>query len=336
MQANPDTSAPTIGVLLVNLGSPDAPTAPAVRRYLNQFLSDRRIVEIPPVIWQPILKGVIVPLRPFKTVRAYQQIWGEYGDSPLRAITADQARLLGERMPPEVMVDYAMSYGNPSIPDRLAAMTRAGVNRILIAPLYPQYSGTTTGAVSDAVGDVLKRMRHVPAIRMLPSYPQHPAYIDALAETTRRGLAGLGWEPDTLLLSFHGIPVRACKAGDPYDVECMATAAALREALGLSEDQMPIAFQSRFGADKWLSPATSDMLTALPAQGRRKVAVLTPGFIADCLETLEEIAIEGRDIFLAAGGTDFAAIPCLNASVPSIDMLQELAEEQLAGWIKPR
>ena len=326
---HPAVAEPRIGVLIVNLGSPEAPTAPAVRRYLKEFLSDRRVVEIPAVVWQPILRGIILNTRPAKSAALYASIWDRArGGSPLSIITADQAAALARAMP-GVTVDHAMRYGRPAIAERLSALKAAGCARILVAPLYPQYSGATTASVVDAVGAALRTMRWQPALRVLPPYHDAPAYIGALADSVRTHLAGLDFAPDLVLASFHGMPERTLTLGDPYHCQARKTARLLSEALGR---EVEVAFQSRFGRARWLQPYLDETLAALPARGVTRLAVVAPGFAADCLETLEEIAIRGREAFLAAGGTDFAYVPCLNASAKGMEMMHELIGRELAGW----
>ncbi|MBB5716318.1 ferrochelatase [Sphingomonas aerophila] len=317
-----------IGVLLINLGTPDAADAHSVRRYLAEFLSDRRVVEIPQLLWQPILRGAILTTRPKKSAHAYAQVWTEEG-SPLAAITRAQAIALKDAFGPEVSVDYAMRYGRPAIGDRLQALKDAGCERILLAPLYPQYCAATTATANDKAFLALAGMRWQPAIRTLPPYYDDPAYIDALKTSVEAGLAALDFEPDLLLASFHGMPQRTLELGDPYHCHCQKTARLLKEALGRD---LTITFQSRFGRAKWLEPATDTVLASLPAKGVRKVAIVAPGFSADCVETLEELAIRGRETFEEAGGTHFAALPCLNASDPGIDMLRSIVRRELAGW----
>ncbi len=316
-----------VGVLLVNLGTPDAPTPDAVRRYLAEFLSDRRVVEIPPLIWQPILRGIILNTRPKKSAHAYSLVWREDG-SPLAAITRAQSEALD--LGGDVVVDWAMRYGNPAIGERLAAMKEAGCDRILIAPLYPQYCGATTASAFDAVCATLAKMRWQPAIRTLPPYHDDPAYIDALKASVEASLAALDFEPDAIVASFHGMPQRTLDLGDPYHCHCCKTARLLSEALGRP---LTVAFQSRFGRAKWLEPATDATLARLAGEGAKKVAVLAPGFSADCLETLEELAIRGREQFLAAGGTDFAYLPCLNDSDVGMEMLRNIIGREVAGWV---
>lgn len=318
-----------VGVLLTNLGTPDAPDAPAVKRYLAEFLSDKRVVEIPALAWQPILRGIILNTRPKKSAHAYQQVWREDG-SPLAAITKAQAVALKDAFGSDVIVDWAMRYGNPSIPDRLAALKAAGCERILLAPLYPQYCAATTATANDKAFETLQKMRWQPALRTLPPYHDDPAYIAALAESVVTALAGLDFEPQAIIASFHGMPQRTLELGDPYHCHCQKTARLLAEVLGRD---VIIAFQSRFGRAKWLEPATDTVLKALPTKGMKKVAIVAPGFSADCLETLEELAIRGAADFRAAGGTNFAYLPCLNDSEGGIHMLATLLRRELAGWV---
>ena len=326
---HPPVAPPKIGVLLVNLGSPDAPDASSVRRYLAEFLSDPRVVEIPQLLWQPILRGVILTTRPKQSAHAYAQVWTAEG-SPLTVITRKQAEAMQAALGPSVLVDWAMRYGNPSIVDRLAAMKATGCDRILIAPLYPQYSGATTATVFDAVSKAVGTMRWQPAIRTLPPYHDDPAYIAALAESITAQLAALPFAPDAIVASFHSMPERTLMLGDPYHCQCQKSARLLGEALGRD---LIISFQSRLGRAKWLGPATDATLAGLPDKGIKRIAVVTPGFSADNLETLEEIAIRGKETFLEAGGMDFACLPCLNDSAPGIAMLSTLLSRELAGWL---
>lgn len=318
-------------MLLINLGTPDEPSPAAIKRYLAEFLSDRRVVEIPPMAWQPILRGIILNLRPRKSAHAYRQIWTEAG-SPLAVITRAQALALRERFGDRIMIDHAMRYGRPAIGERLAAMKAAGCDRILVAPLYPQYCGATTATAIDSVGTALAKMRWQPAIRTLPPYYDDPLYISALRQSVEAGLAGLDAKPDLLIVTFHGMPLRTLKLGDPYHCQCQKTARLLGEALGRP---VRISFQSRFGRAKWLEPATDALLAALPGEGVRSVVVLAPGFAADCLETLEEIAIRGRQTFLDAGGRDFFYLECLNSGAIGVEMLYTIISRELAGWASP-
>ncbi len=326
---HPAVAPPGIGVLLVNLGTPEEPTAPAVRRYLKQFLSDRRVVEIPPIVWQPILRGVILNTRPQKSAKAYAKVWTDKG-SPLAFFTAAQTEALAARMEGVADVRYAMRYGNPSVSDQLNALKEAGCSRILIAPLYPQYSGATTGTVQDEAYAALSQMRWHPAIRTLPAYHDDAAYIGALKASVEASLAKLDFTPDELVVSFHGMPERTLYLGDPYHCHCQKTARLLSEVMGR---ELVVSFQSRFGRAKWLEPATDDTIMELAREGRKKIAIFAPGFSVDCLETLEELAIQGHEQFEEAGGTHFAYLPCLNDSDVGMDMLETLVRGELAGWI---
>lgn len=325
---HPPVAAKKIGVLLVNLGTPDAPEKKAVKRYLKEFLSDKRVVEIPSIIWQPILRGIILNTRPAKSAKAYSLVWTEDG-SPLAFYTGKQAEKLAGKMD-GVIVDWAMRYGNPSVQSRLDAMKAAGCDRILIAPLYPQYSGATTASVHDAVFDAIAAMRWQPAIRLLPAYHDDPAYIDALATSLERDIAALDFVPDAIVASFHGMPQRTLELGDPYHCHCRKTARLLSEKMGR---ELVVAFQSRFGRAKWLEPATDTMLESLAGQGKKNIAIFAPGFSSDCLETCEELAIRGKEQFEAGGGEKFAYLPCLNDSETGIDMLETLVRRELSGWI---
>jgi ferrochelatase len=323
------SEASRIGVLLVNLGTPDAADAKAVRRYLGEFLSDRRVVELPAWAWQPILRGIVLTTRPRKSAHAYAQVWREDG-SPLAAITRAQTAVLAERLAGEAVVDYAMRYGKPAIGDRLRALKEQGCERILLAPLYPQYCGATTATANDAAFATLAGMRWQPALRTLPPYADDPAYIAALKASIETGLAALDFTPDAIVASFHGMPVRTRQLGDPYHDQCQTTARLLSEALGRP---LTVTFQSRFGGAKWLEPATDATLAALPGQGKTRIAIFAPGFSVDCLETLEELAIRGRETFLDAGGQEFAYLPCLNAEPPGMEMIEQLVRRELAGWL---
>jgi ferrochelatase len=303
-----------------------------VRRYLAEFLSDRRVVEIPPLAWQPILRGIILNTRPKRSAHAYRQVWTEAG-SPLAVITAEQAAGLQERLGEGVKVAYAMRYGNPGIEAELCKLTQGGCERILLAPLYPQYSAATTATVFDKAADVLRAMRWQPALRILPSYHDDPLYIGALAKDLRRQLDSLTFPPEILLLSFHGMPERTLHLGDPYHCQCRKTARLLEAALARPDLRMVTTFQSRFGRARWLEPATDATLAAQAARGTKRIAVAAPGFSADCLETLEELAIRGREQFRAAGGEDYAVLACLNASEAGMAMLESLVRRELAGWI---
>lgn len=323
-----------VGLLLINLGTPDAPEPGAVRRYLKQFLSDPRVVELPPILWQPILRGIVLTVRPRKSAHAYAQVWTDRG-SPLAVHMADCAAALAPRLADAgVVVDWAMRYGAPSVADRVQALADAGCDRIVAMPLYPQYSGATTASAADALFDALKAMRRQPALRLVPPYYDDPAYIAALAASARRHLATLDWTPEALLLSFHGMPQRTLQRGDPYYCQCVKTARLLSAALaGHFDGKIHLAFQSRFGSAKWLEPSTETVLAQLAGQGIRRIAVMAPGFSADCLETLEEIMLRGRDVFLENSGESFTYLPCLNATEDAITLYEALARRELSGWV---
>lgn len=327
--SHPEIPAPKVGVLLINLGTPDAPEPKAVRRYLKEFLSDPRVIEIPALLWQPILRGIILRTRPRKSAHAYRQVWTDQG-SPLAAITARQAAALAGAFGEGVIVDHAMRYGRPAIADRIDALKAAGCERILIAPLYPQYCAATTATANDEAFAHLRRLRWQPALRTLPPYHDDPLHISALKASVEASVAALDFEPQKILASFHGMPERTLQLGDPYHCHCQKTARLLGEALGRD---LLVAFQSRFGRAKWLGPATDSVLAELPGRGITRIAIVTPGFSADCLETLEELAIRGRATFLAAGGSDFACLPCLNDSPEGLDMLRGLISRELEGWV---
>ncbi len=331
---HPPVKSGGIGVLVVNLGTPDAPEVGSVKRYLAEFLSDRRVVEIPPIAWQPILRGIILNTRPKQSAQAYSQVWTDEG-SPLAVITRKQAEALQARFGGEVKVDWAMRYGSPTIADRLQGLVDAGCERILLAPLYPQYSAATTATVVDKVADKLKEMRWQPALRTLPPYHDDPAYIAALEEDLTRQLDALEFKPEVLLLSFHGMPERTLHLGDPYHCQCQKTSRLLQERMAGRGLRIRTSFQSRFGRAKWLEPATDTIIAEEAAQGAKRLAIAAPGFSADCLETLEELAIEGRDQFLEEGGEQFAALSCLNTSEAGLAMLETLLRRELSGWIKP-
>ena len=326
---HPPIPAPRVGVLLVNLGTPDAAEPRAVRRYLAEFLSDRRVVEIPQIVWQPILRGAILTTRPKKSAHAYRQVWTE-GGSPLAAITRAQATALRDAFGPGVTVDWAMRYGRPAIGDRLRALKAAGCERILVAPLYPQYCAATTATANDKAFAALAAMRWQPALRTLPPYHDDPHHIEALRASVAEQLAALPFEPEAIIASFHGMPQRTLALGDPYHCHCQKTGRLLAAALGR---ELTVTFQSRFGRAKWLEPATDTVLAGLPGRGVTRVAIVAPGFSADCVETLEELAIRGRETFMAAGGRDFATLACLNDSPVGIEMLRSIVQRELAGWV---
>jgi ferrochelatase len=321
-------------VVLVNLGTPDEPSRGAVRRYLKQFLSDPRVVEIPRAIWWFILHAVILPFRSGQSAKKYASIWTREG-SPLKVHTQAQAMLLrgalGERGHSEVIVAMAMRYGSPALPDVLARLKQDGCDRIAILPAYPQYSGTTTGSIWDAVFAHFKRIRNVPELRLVRNYHEHDAYIDALRDSVLAHWDVNG-RPEKLVMSFHGVPKRTLLLGDPYHCECLKTARLLAARLKLSEDQYLVTFQSRFGKAEWLQPYTAPTVQQLAQSGVRRIDLICPGFTSDCLETLEEINMEVRHDFMAAGGKDFHYIPCLNENPAWIAALAEIAEQNMIGW----
>lgn len=330
----PHGQAQRTAVLLCNLGTPDAPTAPAVRRYLAQFLSDDRVVEIPKLAWWPILHGIILRTRPAKSAAKYATVWDAQNGSPLAHWTTLQAKLLrgwlGEAGH-NVLVRPAMRYGNPSMASQLDALKAEGATRILILPLYPQYSGTTTASVFDAVYDWARTQRHIPELRFVNRYHDDAAYIDALAQRIEAHWRSEG-RGEHLVMSFHGVPERTLHLGDPYHCESQKTGRLLAQRLGLQAAQYTVTFQSRFGKAKWLEPYTEPMLIAMAQRGVKSVDVVCPGFTSDCLETLEEINQEAREAFLHAGGQQFAYIPCLNDSPAWITALSQIAQQHLAGW----
>lgn len=332
---HPEVRPPRVGVLLLNLGTPDGTDYWSMRRYLSEFLSDRRVIESPgPLLWQLILQGPILATRPQKSGANYEKIWDrENNDSPLRVITRRQAEKLQARLGEGVLVDFAMRYGNPSTAARLEALQQAGCQKILLAPLYPQFAGPTTATANDKAFEALQAMRWQPAIRTLPPYFDDPAYVEALARSIDEGVMALDFEPDVVITSYHGMPKEYLLKGDPYYCQCLKTTRLVREKLGWPEDRLMVTFQSRFGGGEWLQPYTDKTLEALPAAGKKKVAILAPAFSADCIETLEEIAITGREQFEHAGGDRYAYIPCLNDSEGGMAMLEALVRRELAGWI---
>lgn len=325
-----------VGVLLINLGTPENFTYWPMRRYLKEFLSDRRVIETNRLVWWFVLNGIILIARPRKSGHAYEKIWNRDRDeSPLKTITRAQSEAVGEVLGnrDRITVDWAMRYGRPAIAERLRTMRGQGHERILLVPLYPQYSAATTATALDKAFYALREMRWLPAIRTLPPYYKEPAYITALAESVRAHVDKLCWKPDRVLTSFHGLPRAYVEQGDPYYDQCMETARLLQKALGLGDDRFVVAFQSRFGRAEWLKPY-ADMTTAELAQnGCRNLLVICPGFSADCVETLEEIDIRLRQTFIENGGKEFSVVPCLNASLPSVRMLSALIQRELAGWI---
>lgn len=329
---HPPVAQGKTGVLLVNLGTPDGTDYWSMRRYLSEFLSDRRVIELNPLIWQPILQGPILTFRPSKSGAAYKKVWMDEG-SPLLVYTKRQAEKLAERIGSgQLIVDFAMNYGNPSIASKIDALVQRGCTRIAILALYPQYSATTTASVHDRTFDALKNLRWQPAVRTASPFHDHPAYIEALAGSIRDHLAGLDFKPDRVLMSYHGIPKSYFDKGDPYHCHCHKTTRMVAEQLGWEKGFAMTTFQSRFGPTQWLQPYTDKTLEALPEEGVKKLVVVSPAFISDCLETLEEIAMEGRDQFMEAGGENFSVVPCLNDSDRAIDLLEALVRQELGGW----
>jgi len=325
-----------IGVLLVNLGTPDATDYWSMRRYLKEFLSDRRVIEENPVKWWLILNLIILTVRPGRKGRDYDKIWNkERNESFLKTITRAQAEKLGASLAgdPRIMVDWAMRYGNPSIASRLEAMQKAGCDRILVLPLYPQYAAATTATVADKAFEALAAMRWQPALRIAPAYYDQPAYIDAIASSLEEGVAKLPFKPDVIIASYHGMPEEYLNKGDPYYCQCAVTTRLLRERLKLDETKLMMTFQSRFGTAEWLKPYTDMTVKDLAEKDVKNLAVITPGFASDCLETLEEIAMENADIFKAAGGDNFAHIPCLNDSERGMAVIRDVASRELQGWL---
>ncbi len=334
---HPPVAFGRVGVLLVNLGTPEATDYWSMRRYLKEFLSDRRVVEVPRAIWWPILNGIILTTRPAKRGRDYDTIWNrERNEGPLKTITRSQAERLAERMADvgdTLVVDWAMRYGAPSIASRLEALVASGCERILVVPLYPQYAAATTATVADASFDALKKMRRQPAVRIAPPWHDDDGYVSALATSLAGELADLDWEPEVIIASFHGIPQRYFDQGDPYFCHCAKTMRLLREATGLDETRLRMTFQSRFGREEWLKPYTIDTVAELARSGVKRMAVITPGFVADCLETLEEIGIENAEVFRKNGGEKFHRVACLNDGPLGLDVIETVLRRELGGWI---
>jgi ferrochelatase len=331
-----DARPERIGVLLVNLGTPDSADTKGVRVYLREFLSDPRVIENQGLFWKLALNGVILQTRPRRKARDYLKIWNtEKNESPLKTITRAQSDKLAAAISDhgQIVVDWAMRYGNPSIRSRLDLQTAQGCDRLLVVPLYPQYSAATSATVCDEVFRVLAGMRAQPTLRVTPPYYDDPDYIEALAVSIDAHLATLPFQPEVIVASFHGMPQAYIDKGDPYQVQCIATTDALRNRMGLDASKLILTFQSRFGFDQWLQPYTDKTVAQLAKDGVRRMAVVTPGFSADCLETLEEIAQENAEIFKHNGGEQFAAIPCLNDSDPGMDVIRQLVLRELQGWI---
>ncbi len=334
---HPSTAFGKIGVLLVNLGTPDATDYWSMRRYLKEFLSDRRVIETSRLIWWPILNLIVLTKRPTSSGEAYKLIWNEELDElPLRTITRSQSDRLAAVLTAEdtrIVVDWGMRYGNPSITSRMEALAEAGCDRILVFPLYPQYAAATTATVNDKAFEALMKMRRQPAIRTVPAYHDDPVYIEALAASMKAEIAKLDFEPEVVIASFHGLPKDYFDKGDPYHCHCHKTARLLREALGWDETRLMLTFQSRFGRAEWLQPYTDKTVERLAGEGVKRIAVVTPGFVADCVETLEEIAEQNKEIFLEHGGEKFAALPCLNDSDEGMRVIETVVRRELGGWV---
>ena len=326
-----------IGVLLVNLGTPDATDPASVRTYLREFLSDARVIENQGPIWKFVLNAIILPRRPKVKGRDYEKIWNrERNESPLKTITRAQAaklRTATAAADPAIVVDWAMRYGNPSLETRIEALAKLGCERILLVPLYPQYAAATSATVCDSAFLTLAKLRDQPALRVSPPYYDDPVYIDALARSIEAELKRLPFKPELILASFHGIPKSYVEEGDPYPSHCEATVRLLQQRMNLDDSKLMLTFQSRFGRAEWLQPYTDKTVEALAQRGVKNLAVVTPGFSADCLETLEEIAVENGDIFKANGGENFAAIPCLNDSEEGMAVISHIVLRELQGWI---
>lgn len=324
------------GVMLVNLGTPDATDYWSMRRYLSEFLSDKRVIEWPSAVWQPILQGIVLSRRPQKSGAAYDEIWNrEKNESPLRTFTRSQSEQLAAALSEHthIHVDWAMRYGNPSIESVLTNMMDAGCDRIVMFPLYPQYSATTTATVNDKFFEALTKRRFQPATRVVPAYYDEPVYIEALARSIENHMSTLDFEPEVVIASYHGIPQSYFKKGDPYHCHCHKTTRLLRERLGWSESKLITTFQSRFGPEEWLQPYTDKTVEAMGKNGVKSIAVFNPGFVSDCLETLEEIAGEAGEIFHEAGGENFTHIPCLNDSPEGMAVIESLVRRELSGWL---
>jgi ferrochelatase len=334
---HPQVRQGKIGVLLTNLGTPDGTDYWPMRRYLKEFLSDRRVIDTPRLLWWPILNLIILSIRPQKKGKDYASIWNnELNESFLKTITRDQAKGMAEvakELDDRIIVDWAMRYGNPSIKSRMEALQEQGCDRVLVIPLYPQYAAATSATACDKTFEVLMNMRWQPTLRISPPYHDEPAYIDALATSVRKHLDSLDFEPEVILTSFHGVPKRYLMLGDPYHCHCYKTWRLLREALGRTPETMMISFQSRFGPEEWLQPYTDKTVEALAKKGIKRMAIIAPGFSSDCLETLEELDGENREIFLHNGGEQFSYIPCLNASEEGLKVIETIMRRELMGWI---
>ncbi|MCY6379254.1 ferrochelatase [Hoeflea prorocentri] len=333
---HPSVAFGKVGVLIVNLGTPDGTDYTSMRRYLREFLTDKRVIEWPRVLWYPILFGIVLNTRPGRVGKAYESIWNkERDESYLRTYTRNQSVALASSLQshPNVQVDWAMRYGQPSIKDRLTALKDSGCERVLIFPLYPQYAASTTATVNDKAFETLQNMRWQPALRTVPPYHDDPAYVSAIANSITEHLSTLDWEPQKVIASFHGIPQSYFDKGDPYHCHCMKTMRLVREKLGWDKDKLITTFQSRFGPEEWLQPYTDETIEKLAKEGVKRIAVINPGFVSDCLETLEEIAGEAGEIFHEHGGEKFTHIPCLNDGEAGMQVIETVVRRELQGWI---
>ncbi len=333
---HPDVAHGRVGVLLLNLGTPDATDYWSMRRYLKEFLSDRRVIEEPRWKWWPILNLIILTVRPGPKGRDYDTIWNkERNEGPLKTITRSQAEKLATAFgdQPRVIIDWAMRYANPSTASRIDALAKAGCDRILLVPLYPQYAAATTATAADEAFRHLMTMRWQPAVRVAPPWHDDPTYIEAIASSVRTGLAKLPFEPERIVATFHGMPQKYLESGDPYHCQCMKTSRLVREALGMPQERWVTSFQSRFGSDPWLQPYTDETVERLAKSGVKRLAMVAPGFSADCLETLEELDVENRDIFMEHGGQQFAYIPALNDSDDGMRVIEAVVRRELSGWV---
>ena len=333
---HPEVKLGKVGVLLLNLGTPDATDYWSVRRYLKEFLSDRRVIEVPRLVWWPLLNGIILTTRPGRKGRDYATIWNkERNEGPLKTITRSQAERLSAAMQgsESVVVDWAMRYANPTTESRIKALQEQGCDRILLVPLYPHYAAATTATAADQAFRALMKMRWQPYVRVAPAWADDPVYIEALATSIRQHLATLDFEPEVLLATFHGMPKKYLLKGDPYHCQCLKTGRLLCDALGWPKERYMVTFQSRFGNDEWLQPYTDKTVEALGKRGVKSLAMVAPGFSADCLETLEELDVENREIFMHNGGEKFAYVPCLNASDLGIRVIEHVVRRELMGWI---
>ena len=333
---HPPVKTGKIGVLLLNLGTPDGTDYWSMRRYLKEFLSDARVIEVPRLLWWLILNLIILTVRPGKKGKDYASIWNnEKNEGPLKTITRNQAEKLAERFQSDerVVIDWAMRYANPTTQSRIQALRDAGCDRILLVPLYPHYAAATTATAADHAFRALMKMRWQPFVRVAPSYHDHPVYIEALANSVRTHLAGLDWEPEMLIATFHGMPQKYLEKGDPYHCQCQKTGRLLRDALNWPAEKYRVTFQSRFGNDPWLQPYTDKTVEALGNAGTKSMAMIAPGFSADCLETLEELDVENREIFEHHGGETFTYIPALNDSEGGMDVIEAIVRNELQGWL---